>query len=133
MTGNERIADGINILIQEAYNNSSSHGFWDEYIKILAVLDTTCPGGKYSEKFELDTKLSKIALIVSELGEAVEGVRKFKLDEHCVEFTSEEIEMADAVIRIADYCGAFGLRLAQAILAKMEYNATRPYMHGKGA
>lgn len=40
------------------------------------------------------------------------------------------VELADAVIRIADLCGALGLDLAAAIEQKHAYNATRPYRHG---
>lgn len=45
--------------------------------------------------------------------------------------TNEEEELADLVIRIADYSGRFGIDLGGAVLAKMRYNATRPHMHGK--
>lgn len=67
----------------------------------------------------------KIALIHSEVSEALEGLRKGKVDEHCPEFTGEEVEMADAVIRIMDYAGARQLRLGGALVAKMAYNAVR--------
>lgn len=40
------------------------------------------------------------------------------------------VELADAVIRIADLCGAFGLDLAAAIEIKHAYNETRPHRHG---
>ena len=39
--------------------------------------------------------------------------------------------MADVLIRIGDYCGANNLRLEEAVKAKMEFNKTRPYKHGK--
>lgn len=42
-------------------------------------------------------------------------------------------ECADAIIRIADYCGYWKIPLAQAIVLKMEYNATRPHRHGRKA
>lgn len=42
----------------------------------------------------------------------------------------ELIELADTVIRIADYCGFKGWDLAGAIEAKMSYNATRSHRHG---
>lgn len=115
-----------------AYSNSSKHGFWDDFGRTRELLINHGQPGD-AAKYELDTKLSKIALIHSELGEMTEGVRKPHPDEDCPEFTSEEIELADALIRAFDYAGAFGLRLGEAVLAKMDYNESRPYMHGKGA
>ena len=41
------------------------------------------------------------------------------------------VELADAVIRIADLCGQLGLDLTQALELKMNYNASRPFKHGK--
>lgn len=66
-----------------------------------------------------------IALMHSELSEALEGVRKGAQDEHLPEFTSEEVEFADALIRIFDYAGARQLRLGEAFVAKLLYNANR--------
>ena len=40
------------------------------------------------------------------------------------------IELADAVIRIADYCGLMGIDLDAAIKQKLAFNETRPYRHG---
>lgn len=40
------------------------------------------------------------------------------------------IEMADLVIRIADFCGWANIDLEAAIAKKMEYNKTRPVRHG---
>lgn len=40
------------------------------------------------------------------------------------------IELADAIIRILDYCGYAGIDIEAAILQKHEYNKTRPYRHG---
>jgi hypothetical protein len=40
------------------------------------------------------------------------------------------VELADAVIRIADLCGALGLDLAAAIEIKHRYNETRSFRHG---
>jgi NTP pyrophosphatase (non-canonical NTP hydrolase) len=77
---------------------------------------------------------NKIALIHSELSEFFEGYRRdtgFQPDEHCKEFTNMSIELADTVIRIFDLAGWLDLPLGDAILAKMEYNKTRPKLHGK--
>lgn len=40
------------------------------------------------------------------------------------------VELADAVIRIGDLCGAFGLDLAAAIELKHAYNTQRAFRHG---
>jgi NTP pyrophosphatase (non-canonical NTP hydrolase) len=119
----------IDLLMHRAHTNSINHGFWEEYHQTLEVLGES----GLAKKYEVDIKLSKIALIMSELGEAVEGVRKPQQDEACPIFTSEEIELADVIIRICDYAEAFLLRLPEAVQAKMNYNADRPYKHGKSA
>lgn len=41
------------------------------------------------------------------------------------------VELADAVIRIADLCGYLGIDLDAVISEKMAYNETRPFKHGK--
>jgi len=66
-----------------------------------------------------------IALMHSELSEALEGVRKDKKDDHLPQWKSEEIEMADAVIRIFDYCWGHCLDIGPAIIAKLHYNSKR--------
>lgn len=64
-------------------------------------------------------------LIVSEIAEAMEGVRKDLMDTHLPHRKMEEVEMADAVIRIFDYCAGCGLDLDGAYREKMAYNAER--------
>lgn len=72
-----------------------------------------------------------IALMHSELSEALEGLRKPQQSDHIPKFTLVEEEMADLLIRVFDFAGARELRLAEALTAKMAYNKTRPYRHGK--
>lgn len=68
----------------------------------------------------------KLALIMGELGETLEAVRKnLGPDSHIPEFSSEEAEVADAVIRLMNYATDRKLRLAQAIFAKNEFNRNR--------
>jgi NTP pyrophosphatase (non-canonical NTP hydrolase) len=66
-----------------------------------------------------------IALMHSELSEALEGWRKNLMDDHLPHRQSIEVEFADAVIRIFDTSGAMGLDLAGAIQEKFAYNQTR--------
>jgi hypothetical protein len=68
----------------------------------------------------------KLMLSVGELGETLEAVRKnLGPDSHCPEFTSEECEVADTIIRLMNYAADRKLRLAEAIVAKNEYNRNR--------
>jgi NTP pyrophosphatase (non-canonical NTP hydrolase) len=125
----------ISDLIKRAHDASIKKGFYPE-----------------GEKRNIGEILM---LIVSELGEALEADRKFHhiniklwdqvhvydLDpstnpqfafdfETHVKDTFED-EIADAVIRIGDLCGYLGIDLESHIIAKMQYNETRPAKHGK--
>ena len=72
-----------------------------------------------------------IALMHSELSEALEAIREGEPpDNKLPKFTSVETELADVLIRVFDYAGTFNLRLGEALVAKMEYNADRPHKHG---
>jgi len=84
-----------------------------------------------------------IALMHSELSEALEEARN-GMDKDQIYLINVEtptgrtekpegmpIELADAVIRIADFCGLHGIDLEHAIKLKMAYNLTRPRRHGK--
>lgn len=66
-----------------------------------------------------------LMLIVSEIAEAMEGERKNMMDTHLPHRRMAEVELADALIRIFDYAGGFGLDLEGAFQEKMVYNAQR--------
>jgi len=66
-----------------------------------------------------------LALIHSEISEALEGYRKGKMDDHLPNRKSIEVELADAVIRICDLAGYLQLNLGGAIQEKVFYNQQR--------
>lgn len=73
----------------------------------------------------------KLALVHSEISEALEGDRKGLMDDKLPHRTSLEVELADAIIRIGDLAGFKGLDLQGAIEEKLEYNKIR-LDHQKG-
>lgn len=66
-----------------------------------------------------------LCLVHSEISEAMEGVRKNLMDDKLPHRTMEEVELVDALIRIFDYAGNYGLDLEGAYQEKMEYNRNR--------
>lgn len=66
-----------------------------------------------------------LALIHSEISEALEGERKDLMDDKLPHRKMAEVELADALIRILDYAAGFGYDLHGAFVEKMAYNAQR--------
>lgn len=60
-----------------------------------------------------------LMLVVTELSEAVQGLREGRMDDKLPHRKMEEVEMADAYIRLLDYAGGFGVKLggSNAVLA----------------
>lgn len=67
----------------------------------------------------------QIALIHSEVSEAMEGFRKNLMDNHLPHRLMAEVELADALIRIFDLAGEQGFDLEGALREKLAYNRTR--------
>lgn len=108
----EPIQKATNTLIEVSHGLATACGWWND------IATGTSLKGKRNVG-EL------LMLVVSEVGEAMEGHRKNKMDEHLPNRKSIEVELADAVIRIFDMAGAMELDLGGAIAEKLMYNATR--------
>jgi NTP pyrophosphatase (non-canonical NTP hydrolase) len=72
-----------------------------------------------------------IALMHSELSEALEGDRHGNPPSDKIpEFSSVEEEFADVIIRIMHVAARNNIKVAEALVAKLEYNNNRSYKHG---
>ena len=72
-----------------------------------------------------------LMLMTSELAEGMEAHRKGLKDDHLPEYDGLHVELADCMIRIFDFCGAHKINIGDIIQAKLKYNASRPFKHGK--
>lgn len=99
-------------LINDVHGNAVAHGWWE--------------GGGERNIGEA------LALMHSELSEALEAARAgFPQDQKLPEYDNFTVELADCIIRIFDLAGGMGLDLVGALLAKHEFNKSRPFKHGK--
>lgn len=97
-----------------AHENSRAKGFWPE------------------KNVDHNAIAVRLALIHSEVSEALEAVRKSDMASREVNGKPEGFpsELADVVIRTVDLSEALGIDLEAEILKKMAYNSTRPHLHG---
>ena len=98
--------NGINIAAHVCNNEAVTAGWWEM-------------GAKNRNKGE------QLALIHSEISEALEGARKGICDDHLPKRLMEEVELADALIRIFDYAMGHNLDVAGALVEKLQYNRDR--------
>jgi NTP pyrophosphatase (non-canonical NTP hydrolase) len=98
----------------------------------LNDLATSCHAANHTWWHDLNTgerldrnKGELLMLIVSEISEAMEGERKSLMDDKLPHRKMAEVELADALIRIFDYAGAYGFDLDGAVAEKRAYNAQR--------
>jgi len=113
----------IKDLCKEAHKTAIEKGFWPE------------------DKSKRNIS-EMLMLVVTELAEACEALRKSGRQKLYLvkggasrsinwEKDTFEDEIADTFIRLGDLCEALGIDIEWQIKEKMNYNKTRPKLHGK--
>lgn len=111
MTTEEQIAvDGVRAAQMLAHKTASDAGWYRD----------PQTGRPISRNFG-----EVIALMVSELTEALEADRKGLMDDKLPHRDRREVEFADCIIRILDTAAALGLDVAGALVEKNRYNRER--------
>jgi len=123
------LVDALNLLAKLCSSASQDRGFQDDENKLRNELSASIN----LDWFENAVLQAEVARQVSELGEAVEAIRKPGPDHHLPAFDNFLVEEADCVIRIADTCGRRYDNFGAAVVAKILYNLSRPYKHGKNS
>ncbi len=130
----------LNELAKEINKGVRAKGFWDSMDNAVSSLEdhaleyigsTECAIVKATKDAFI---AQKIALIQSELGEALEAMRKgdYTADGYGVgKKDSFADELIDAAYRIFDLAGELGIDLDAQLAFKMAYNAQREIKHGK--
>lgn len=131
----------IKDIVQKAHDNAVKHGFWDPPLPFGTAIALI-----HSELSEaLEEERAGRRLVWYHCTEGDPSLPCDPADEtECFQYGHEDacqyrnqkpegvaVELADAVIRIADLCGHLGIDLDAVIAEKMAYNAGRPYKHGK--
>lgn len=123
----EQAALAANSLTSICHGLARRSGWWSDdpdMQRLIALAEENGLSKPMKKLLGLRT-VTRLMLIVSELGEGMEHHRKGTKDDHLPQFDGLTVELADAAIRIFDMAGGEGLPLADALAEKLLYNQAR--------
>lgn len=111
----------LNNLQNNIHEGNVLAGWWTDLKTGLDLAEEARQGTRLGKALVAE----KLALVHSEVSEALEGHRKSLNDDKLTERLQIEVELADAIIRILDLTGALKLDIGGAVQAKRQYNSKR--------
>ena len=115
------IVNSIGKLQKDIHDSNAVAGWWTDLETGTNLTNEARKGTRLGNAIVAE----KLCLIHSEVSEAMEGARKNLPDDKLPHRPMIEVELADAVIRILDLCGALELDIDGAINEKRTYNSKR--------
>ena len=113
--------NSIGKLQKDIHDSNAVAGWWTDLETGINLANEARKGTRLGKAIVAE----KLCLIHSEVSEAMEGARKNLPDDKLPHRPMIEVELADAVIRILDLCGALELDSDGAINEKRTYNSKR--------
>lgn len=104
----------IETIMGRAHETAKAKGWWDKDKQSSVGEFIANAHGELSEAFEIYRDNGSLHFIGMD-GDKPEGFA---------------VELADVILRIADFCQAHSIPLEAALKRKMGYNDTRAYRHG---
>lgn len=130
----------INKLSLDIRAGNIARGFWDDLVQAEML------GPDFAER---SLNVEKLALIGTEVAEAIEEIRSGRLvteTYYADDLTTTDkagpdgklrkpegvpSEIADVIIRALDFAGFHNIDIGQAVADKLAYNSTRAFKHGR--
>ena len=131
----------INEFAQEVHENAVAHGWWDEkrsFPEVIALVHS-----ELSEALEEYRHKQEQIWYACEEDQDCPSICNPEDEHDCLNYGKEAmckyrnpkpeglpVELADAILRILDYCACVGIDIEEALTIKHAYNKERPYRHG---
>ena len=123
-------------LAKDINKDVRKKGFWDQMDFSIEMTKDQVRFIGLSKHIKDAFIAQKLALVHTEVSEAVEALRKdgYELNGYGLfEKDSFADELADSIIRILDLCGELDIDIQKQIDWKLAKNKEREFMHGKNS